>query len=752
MTDSPTWSPLLYRPLGADEVRVLCLEPSSQSAPDDTAMISCQMRPVKLKELGVSSAFIEKETAAEREWDFNDISYDYTTLFKPRRGLLDRALKRYIRSLKEAQDIPHESVASTGELPHLSDRYVALSYIWGTPADKKTILVNGVEMQITQNLHTALLELRKSGWVRRRINLWIDALCINQDDLDEREQQVKLMRDIYAMAWQVVVSLGSGTAISTMAYTALQWLAHEVGSDEKLREFAIKYGTLHQNTAGSVQSAPHTLPWHEATFESLRSFFACQYWHRLWILQELAMARMDAPVLWGGNFMCLRDIWKACQMIEEQEDTVLQYITTHTSDADKIRTIATIDRRLEDREGTPGQQWKHLLRIKNMREVDHKGVDTALPALELARQAQATDARDKIYGILALPCVEGLANVSPSYRIELTEIFINFTREIISNNDHGLDILRLVHSPVDKIMLSSLTADNPLWIRKMIKGRFVNVASPCTHNLPSWVVCWSCRTAPVAFLPGIYKADRGFTYPTKPVFSCDNIISIQAFFIDTIATLSAFNALEADAKYPKNCTDASFIRNAYATIDGLKEAFWTTIVAGTTPNGEKPPPSWAVLRLPRLWSLFGTSEGGGSGLEFSLHGFVERNKELIICGTRLEDLLADAKTIKERKVFRDEERGTSNDDLRDSSSWAANVLAWRRLIGTKNGRIGLTVAAAIEGDSIAVIPGCSVPLVLRRNEKGWSLVGECFVYGLMNGEAADLVGSEKIGIEQIQLH
>ncbi|KAF7956179.1 hypothetical protein EAE96_005099 [Botrytis aclada] len=374
MADSPTWSPLLYRPLGADEIRVLCLEPSSRSDPDDSNMISCQMLPIKLEEFGVSHEFVHNETASEREWrGLHQKPYDYTTLFKPRRGLFDRPLKAYIKSLKVAQSRSDKVIASTESTSHLSDRYVALSYVWGSPADKKSILVNGIEMQVTQNLHTALIELRKSNWIRRRVNLWIDASCINQDDLDEREQQVKLMRDIYAMAWQVVVSLGSSTSNTTMACTALECLVHEIVSDEKLRKFAVRYGNLHHNTANAVESAPYTLPWHDFAYESLRSFYACQYWHRLWILQELAMARMDAPVIWGDHSMRLRDIWKACQMIERQEDTVLQYITTHTNDADRHTIVATIDRRIEDREGTPGQQWKHLIRIQNMRELNQGG-------------------------------------------------------------------------------------------------------------------------------------------------------------------------------------------------------------------------------------------------------------------------------------------------------------------------------------------------------------------------------------------
>lgn len=82
-----------------------------------------------------------------------------------------------------------------------------------------------------------------------------------------------------------------------------------------------------------------------------------------------------------------------------------------------------------------------------MHEINQEGINTALAALDLARQAQATDARDKIYGILATPCVKSLTNISLYFRIELPETYIKFTRETSSNDDHGLDILRLNHSP-----------------------------------------------------------------------------------------------------------------------------------------------------------------------------------------------------------------------------------------------------------------------------------------------------------------
>ena len=61
-------------------------------------------------------------------------------------------------------------------------------------------------------------------------------------------------------------------------------------------------------------------------------------------------------------------------------------------------------------------------------------------------------------------------------------------------------------------------------------------------------------------------------------------------------------------------------------------------------------------------------------------------------------------------------------------------------MGTKDGRMGLAPAAAQVGDSIAILMGCSVPMVIRPTAgKGdWTLIGECYVHGAMYGEMLDL--------------
>jgi hypothetical protein len=87
----------------------------------------------------------------------------------------------------------------------LKPKYEALSYTWGGSREKNTVSVNGFEMPITDNLFRALRRLRKKIFTRV---IWIDAICINQANPEERSQQVAIMDRIYSTANSVEVWLG----------------------------------------------------------------------------------------------------------------------------------------------------------------------------------------------------------------------------------------------------------------------------------------------------------------------------------------------------------------------------------------------------------------------------------------------------------------------------------------------------------------------------------------------------------------
>jgi hypothetical protein len=94
---------------------------------------------------------------------------------------------------------------------HIDDgpTYSALSYTWGDPSPVHLIRCNDALLGIAENLFVALNTLRSQD---EAITLWVDAICINQTDPDERKHQVRLMGAIYSEALKVLVWTGKGTS------------------------------------------------------------------------------------------------------------------------------------------------------------------------------------------------------------------------------------------------------------------------------------------------------------------------------------------------------------------------------------------------------------------------------------------------------------------------------------------------------------------------------------------------------------
>jgi hypothetical protein len=86
--------------------------------------------------------------------------------------------------------------------------YEALSYTWGAPRGTKAILCEGRTILVTPNCEQALLHLRLRSRPR---TLWIDAICIDQRSIQEKNQQVPIMGEIYRHASRTILWLGQDT-------------------------------------------------------------------------------------------------------------------------------------------------------------------------------------------------------------------------------------------------------------------------------------------------------------------------------------------------------------------------------------------------------------------------------------------------------------------------------------------------------------------------------------------------------------
>lgn len=175
--------------------------------------------------------------------------------------------------------------------------YEALSYAWGTGDRTSTVHVHhpssrnsathdiAGNLRISNSLSLALRHLRHLNSPRL---LWIDQLCIDQENVMERNQQLPLMADIYRLASRVMVWLGEGNSTTVAAIETLNHIGVQV---EIAPETVL-------NAPGSTEPSWHhtatELPFDDEVYHSIESLLMSDYFSRVWIYQEVKLASLDS--------------------------------------------------------------------------------------------------------------------------------------------------------------------------------------------------------------------------------------------------------------------------------------------------------------------------------------------------------------------------------------------------------------------------------------------------------------------------
>ena len=103
--------------------------------------------------------------------------------------------------------------------------FETVSYCWGDTKESSMILVNNASLRVPKSAEQALHRFRKTNEVRL---LWIDSVCINQSDLEERAQQVELMSRIYSSGTRNLIWLGEDDGTTQAAMNALDDLMEHI--------------------------------------------------------------------------------------------------------------------------------------------------------------------------------------------------------------------------------------------------------------------------------------------------------------------------------------------------------------------------------------------------------------------------------------------------------------------------------------------------------------------------------------------
>ncbi|KAK0744662.1 heterokaryon incompatibility protein-domain-containing protein [Apiosordaria backusii] len=682
--------------------------------------------------------------------------------------------------------------------------YEALSYVWGNPQDTGPIIVDGSHFQATKNLMAALRRLRSS--VDLKV-LWVDAVCINQADNDEKTHQVGMMARIYKDAADVHVFLGESGVLDLIPEQdqamwddppRLHWVRdmtmlvhtdkppHKVGKldsrgviidlpnylksfksdsdpgyepvdaeefpmwaiwepedglnatdQQRVDDFFARQQNpeydqngqlsplqrLRDNQTGAFaimkmlsngrclkaccQGLLDSPAWTGA-LEALGHLANLAWWSRAWVLQEAILPQRDVNAIYGeiiapmgliedsGAILprhyergdCCKRFWNS---LPEDQKRVLQAFAYPMGQLEGIRETLSIIKMKQT------EMLKYLL--------------------DKTRFKEATDPRDKIYGLLGLlnNCDDPI-DLSPDYNLPAKDLYI-------------------------KVALQMITFSQSLSILHQHELR----SSPIMSELPSWVPTWGPTYG--SFTPfQIGERTTNFrAWPPGPGhlphLATDtpypDALVVQGKLISAITAVTPLMTKSPDISFVSILTSLeTFFGIDHPTGDPFASYPFTSPPKPVTTSFAR------TLLTDQIYELNYALKAGqvvfdraypGDIKMFLLAGQILRAQEV---GQELVLILPDGTVMD----------GEAKDHVvrfAEENFWYANQD--RVFFQTEEGHFGSGPRDTKVGDEVWIVLGSLVPLVLRpvtQGEECRELVGYGYVHGIMDGEAAPGVEGE----------
>lgn len=597
--------------------------------------------------------------------------------------------------------------------------YRALSYVWGSPGTTSPICVDGKIFEATINLEAALRHLRKN---EEPITLWVDAICIDQADDVEKSHQVQHMGDIYKGASEVIIWLGQAKPEHSKIWNQLKELG-EFAAEEPLE--------MNFDHLVDVEETNTRAPWFlnmnlglkkvlsqitigynnydKLLIEPLLCLLTRPWWSRIWVVQESILANL-ARVVWGPNEMYWGILWAALGYLA----TWLHFQSIHLMGDESYHKAFFLLERSQPFWVPIVGAWERINRRQD--DTKTKLVDMLLQT-SISSASMATDPRDRIFGLMGIVDDASELGIQVNYSSDLMTVYGSVAKALL--NTEGLTILQCCQfSPLHRSgVLPSWVPDWSSSLRSLLDGLRVLLPRGVYNASDSIGAYEASKSGGLSnnYHNSLSKAtavsDEGRA--TK-LYSFDEskpgILTIQAARVDTILAVGevweeAGDVLDCHARdvfWVRELERLAKLGNGVYSEPTKKEALWRTPVADRG--------------LPRLTYIWYPRASGGESLghsvlmeTFSLDGIEEKNRSIWYEKSRTY-----------QKVLR-------------------AFGKCRRFFVTKAGLLGLGPETSEVGDVVYIIPGASTPFVLRatgkkKKKKQYRIVGESFVYGIMDGE------------------
>lgn len=382
--------------------------------------------------------------------------------------------------------------------------YEALSYVWGDASHRVPIRVGSGTLEVTQNLYSALRALVHQDTER---TIWIDALCINQNDISEKNHQVQFMKEVYTRASSVVI-----------------WLGPEADGSDDVMEYltsldgrnAVREHEKYRASSPQDWGWEATEPWKPPPIpeENVDSMFSRPWFSRIWIIQE-AVVNQKTFFLCGAKIVPWEQMFTLAWSILKH-----RFLNLLSAKYEKSRTGAYC-----------------LTIIQTFR--DGKIHCTLFDVLRLFRYAKATDERDRIYAVqnLSIDPIPDSLLLKPDYNDTVSEVYTKMAVRFYETQHHQ--------------MLS-------------IVGRRESGRS----GLPSWAVDWTGSSVP---LTGFGYSAHGTSECSFKISSVDGTrrLVMQGIMLSTITDVIKIPITADWPKSLDNPENVKFLQDRFSSCVSL---------------------------------------------------------------------------------------------------------------------------------------------------------------------------------------
>ncbi|RYP64077.1 hypothetical protein DL771_008936 [Monosporascus sp. 5C6A] len=656
-----------------------------------------------------------------------------------------------------------EPVACRLETASLNDEveYVAMSYVWGDPSVTKNIVVNDTVFPVTTNLEAGLWHFRKYGLLPCEdktgdARLWVDAICINQQDVPERNQQVALMGVLFRNANFVLSWLGlpgkyriDNSLRLMKSFTAA--LPHELrlkvlglndrgnGGNTEMREDDSneEVNGPHNPESELIQEGLRWIAgqpaWHydkstgnrnDVGWGSFTGLAHLPYWRRVWIHQERALSKSSS-----------RNLLRCGAELATWEDFVVFFSLIRAFDNNSVRPpeiYLTL--------------WVTVIMALKMPIVTFTSVlkgwwksGRAVPylVLRIAEVSEATDPRDMVYGLRSLLNLDLEVNYEKSVRQVYLDWHAEVTAQSLENGEIKVDL---------------------------ISRAGIGLYEENEHNFPSWLPNLS-RLHEKSFVRNVNErtdmaAKINLGSPREQHYSEDGVLSVHGAICDQVAGIAP--PLDDVANDLKNVSEligdyVSYMKEKdHPTGIRPLQASYYTLHRGIDPYTGQP--FTRELNLQSAAALIFRAMYHHRAEHIMTTGDDWDDIDLEACEglvTYLDFQPRDCENAADTKRWRSAPGATSQDERDAEMKRLADSmyrLKSEAVFYTTDGYIGIGPRYAQVGDRLCVIDNCSLPVLLRMEGSACRLVGAAYAYGLSETQPRETIQSGGFKLEMFKIH